>query len=170
MFGWEAIPNNAVEDSLKKQKASVRKEFETRTRDTILAFAEQGLNAKLYYENDQPGRIVSLVPTSAITGEGIPDMINLLVSLTQQRMSDKLMYLSEVECTVLEVKVIEGLGTTIDVVLSNGVLREGEKIVLCGLNGPIVTQIRALLTPQPLRELRIKVNSRAARLHCYDPS
>lgn len=156
MFGWEAIPNNAVEDSLKKQKASVRKEFETRTRDTILAFAEQGLNAKLYYENDQPGRIVSLVPTSAITGEGIPDMINLLVSLTQQRMSDKLMYLSEVECTVLEVKVIEGLGTTIDVVLSNGVLREGEKIVLCGLNGPIVTQIRALLTPQPLRELRIK--------------
>ncbi|KAG8972858.1 hypothetical protein FRC05_009497 [Tulasnella sp. 425] len=156
MFGWEAIPNNAVQDSLKKQKASVRKEFETRTRDTILAFAEQGLNAKLYYENDQPGRIVSLVPTSAITGEGVPDMINLLVSLTQQRMSDKLMYLSEVECTVLEVKVIEGLGTTIDVVLSNGVLREGDKIVLCGLNGPIVTQIRALLTPQPLRELRIK--------------
>ncbi|KAG9019509.1 hypothetical protein FRB90_001170 [Tulasnella sp. 427] len=156
MFGWEAIPNNAVQDSLKKQKASVRKEFETRLRDTILAFAEQGMNAKLYYENDQPGRIVSLVPTSAITGEGVPDMINLLVSLTQTRMSDKLMYLSEVECTVLEVKVIEGLGTTIDVVLSNGVLREGEKIVLCGLNGPIVTQIRALLTPQPLRELRIK--------------
>ncbi|KAG8912394.1 hypothetical protein FRC00_004587 [Tulasnella sp. 408] len=156
MFGWEAIPNNAVQDSLKKQKSSVRKEFETRTQETILAFAEQGLNAKLYYENDQPGRIVSLVPTSAITGEGVPDMINLLVSLTQTRMSDKLMYLSEVECTVLEVKVIEGLGTTIDVVLSNGVLREGEKIVLCGLNGPIVTNIRALLTPQPLRELRIK--------------
>jgi len=80
----------------------------------------------------------------------------LLVNLTQQRMSDRLMYLSEVECTVLEVKVIEGLGTTIDVVLSNGILREGEKVVICGLNGPIVTQIRALLTPQPLRELRIK--------------
>ena len=81
----------------------------------------------------------------------------LLVNLTQQRMSDRLMYLSELECTVLEVKVIEGLGTTIDVVLSNGILREGDKIVVCGLNGPIVTQIRALLTPQPLRELRIKV-------------
>lgn len=111
----------------------------------------------LYYENKSFARNVSLVPTSAITGEGIPDMIMLLINLTQQRMSDRLMYLSELECTVLEVKVIEGLGTTIDVVLSNGILREGDRIVVCGLNGPIVTQIRALLTPQPLRELRIKV-------------
>lgn len=111
----------------------------------------------LYYNNKNLGRNVSLVPTSAITGEGVPDMIMLLVNLTQQRMNDRLMYLSELECTVLEVKVIEGLGTTIDVVLSNGILREGDKIVVCGLNGPIVTQVRALLTPQPLRELRIKV-------------
>ncbi len=105
------------------------------------------------------GRNVSLVPTSAITGEGVPDLIMLLVTLTQTRMSDRLMYLSELECTVLEVKVIEGLGTTIDVVLSNGVLHEGDKIVLCGLNGPVVTQVRALLTPQPMRELRIKVRT-----------
>ncbi|KAG9029648.1 hypothetical protein FRB95_005036 [Tulasnella sp. JGI-2019a] len=156
MYGWEKIPDNAFQDSLAKQKTSVQKEFETRCTNTILAFAEQGLNAKLYYENDNPGRIVSLVPTSAVTGEGVPDMIMLLVKLTQERMSDKLMYISELECTVLEVKVIEGLGTTIDVVLSNGWLHEGDRIVVCGLNGPIVTNIRALLTPQPLREMRIK--------------
>ncbi|KAK4935562.1 hypothetical protein LTR28_010338 [Elasticomyces elasticus] len=101
-------------------------------------------------------RNVSLVPTSAHTGEGIPDMLKLLVSLTQERMTNQLMYLSEVECTVLEVKVIEGLGTTIDVVLSNGILREGDKIVLCGTDGAIVTEIRALLTPAEMKELRVK--------------
>ena len=67
------------------------------------------------------------------------------------------MYISELECTVLKVKVIEGLGTTIDVVLSIGVLREGDLIVVvCGLIGAIVTDIRAPLTTQPLRELRVK--------------
>ncbi|KAI9572429.1 hypothetical protein HD554DRAFT_2015076 [Boletus coccyginus] len=156
MFGWEATPDGAFQESLAKQKRSVQREFEDRVQKTILAFAEQGLNAVLYYENKSFARNVSLVPTSAITGEGVPDMIMLLINLTQQRMSDRLMYLSELECTVLEVKVVEGLGTTIDVVLSNGILHEGDKIVVCGLNGPIVTQVRALLTPQPLRELRIK--------------
>lgn len=159
MYGWEATPDNAFQDSLKKQKISVQREFEQRVKDTKLAFAEQGLNAELYYDNKNFARNVSLVPTSAITGEGVPDMIMLLVNLTQQRMSDRLMYLSELECTVLEVKVIEGLGTTIDVVLSNGILRESDRIVVCGLNGPIVTNVRALLTPQPLREMRIKVRA-----------
>ncbi|KAF8259895.1 hypothetical protein EI94DRAFT_1613470 [Lactarius quietus] len=156
IYGWDATPDGAFRESLAKQKRSVQREFEDRLQKTILAFAEQGLNSVLYYENKNFARNVSLVPTSAITGEGVPDMIMLLVNLTQQRMSDRLMYLSELECTVLEVKVVEGLGTTIDVVLSNGILREGDRIVVCGLNGPIVTQVRALLTPQPLRELRIK--------------
>lgn len=62
----------------------------------------------------------------------------------------------EFECSVLEVKVIEGFGATIDVVLVNGVLKVQDTIVLQGLNGPIVTQIRALLTPQPMKEMRVK--------------
>jgi translation initiation factor 5B len=66
------------------------------------------------------------------------------------------MYQPFVQATILEVKTIDGLGTTIDVVLVNGELREGDTIVVCGMEGPIVTQIRALLTPPPLREMRVK--------------
>lgn len=157
MYSWNATPDNGVQDSLGKQSSAVRREFKDRSDRIILEIAEQGLNSALYWENTNPRRIVNIVPTSAITGEGIPDMIKLLVELTQTRMINSLMYISTLECTVLEVKVVEGLGTTIDVILSNGYLREGDKIVICGLNGPIVTQVRALLMPQPLRELRIKV-------------
>ncbi len=72
----------------------------------------------------------------------------------QDMMSERLMFISELQCTVLEVKVVEGLGTTVDVVLVNGVLHEGDTIVLCGMNGPIVTNIRSLLTPHPLKVRR----------------
>lgn len=156
LYGWKATPDGAFRTSLAKQDRATQNEFQDRYQKTVVAFAEQGLNAILYYENKNFAKNVSMVPTSAHTGEGIPDMLQLLVNLTQDRMSEKLMYLSELQCTVLEVKVIEGLGTTIDVILSNGVMYEGDKIVLCGLNGPIVTQVRALLTPQPLKEMRVK--------------
>lgn len=156
LYGWKSTPNGAIQDSLKDQGVNVIQEFETRMARIVTQFAEQGLNAVLYYNNTNFARNVSLVPTSAQTGEGVPDLLNLVVKLTQERMTKSLMYLSDLEATVLEVKVVEGLGTTIDVILSNGVLNEGDKIVVCGLNGPIVTTIRALLTPQPMREIRVK--------------
>ncbi|KAJ6125247.1 Translation elongation/initiation factor/Ribosomal beta-barrel [Penicillium samsonianum] len=156
LYGWKKIDNNGFEDSLNMQNKGVQNEFRTRLEATKLAFAEQGFNSELFFENKSLSRNVSLVPTSAHTGEGVPDMLKLLTSLSQERMTNSLMYLSEVECTVLEVKVIEGLGTTIDVILSNGILREGDRVVMCGLNGPITTNIRALLTPAPLKELRLK--------------
>ena len=156
LFSWKQIANNGFQDSLRHQTKGCQSEFKDRLEKTKLAFAEQGFNAEVFYENKNMAKFVSLVPTSAHTGEGIPDMLKLLTTLTQERMTNSLMYLSEVEATVLEVKVIEGLGTTIDVVLSNGVLHEGDRIVLCGLNGAISTNIRALLTPAEMKELRVK--------------
>jgi len=156
LYNWKPIANNGFRDSLNLQAKGVQNEFRDRLEKTKLAFSEQGFNAELFYENKSMAKYVSLVPTSAHTGEGIPDMLKLLTTLTQERMTKQLMYLSEVECTVLEVKVIEGLGTTIDVVLSNGVLHEGDRIVLCGTEGAITTDIRALLTPAEMKELRVK--------------
>jgi translation initiation factor 5B len=156
LYGWKKIDNNGFQDSLHLQSKAVQAEFKKRLDDTKVAFMEQGFNSELYYENKSMARNVSLVPTSAITGEGIPDMLKLILQLTQERMTSSLMYLSEVQATVLEVKAIEGFGMTIDVILSNGILREGDRIVLCGTEGAIKTNIRALLTPATMKELRLK--------------
>lgn len=75
---------------------------------------------------------------------------------TQDGIRKKLEEKDEFECTVIEVKVIEGHGTTVDVVLVNGYLKVGDTIVISGMNGPIVTKIRALLTPHPMKEMRVK--------------
>lgn len=156
LYGWKKVDNNGFQESLALQNKGVQNEFAKRLADTKVAFAEQGFNAEVFYENKSMAKNVSLVPTSAHTGEGIPDMLKLILQLTQERMVGALMYLSEVQCTVLEVKAIEGFGMTIDVILSNGILREGDRIVLCGVDGAITTNIRALLTPAEMKELRLK--------------
>lgn len=112
---------------------------------------------QLYWKNKDFRKTVALVPTSAMTGEGIPDILMVLVQLTQRMFAERLLLSDKLACTVLEVKTVEGLGTTVDVILVDGTLREGDQIVLCGLDGPIVTEIRALLTPQAMKELRVKV-------------
>lgn len=156
LYGWRMVANNGFQESLALQSKGVQNEFKNRLEQTKLAFAEQGFNSEVFYNNKSMAKFVSLCPTSAHTGEGIPDMLKLIIQLTQERMVGSLMYLSEVQATVLEVKAIEGFGMTIDVILSNGILREGDRIVVAGTEGAIVTNVRALLTPAVMKELRVK--------------
>ncbi|KAJ1427468.1 P-loop containing nucleoside triphosphate hydrolase protein [Ochromonadaceae sp. CCMP2298] len=155
-YGWKSTPNGPIRESLDAQDENCKLEFKDRLQQTVTALMEQGLNSCLYWENTDLGSTVSLVPTSAVTGEGVPDLLMMLVTLTQRRLTERLMYVEHLQCNVLEVKVIEGLGHTVDVVLVNGTLKEGDTIVLSTMNGPVVTTIRALLTPPPSKEMRIK--------------
>jgi translation initiation factor IF-2 len=66
------------------------------------------------------------------------------------------MWCTNLQCTMLEVKAIDGLGMTIDMLVVNRYLREGDKAVFCTLDGFIVTKICSLLTPLPSSEMRIK--------------
>ncbi|KAI3820046.1 hypothetical protein L1987_13902 [Smallanthus sonchifolius] len=156
LYGWKTCRNAPIGKAMKQQSKDVQLEFDHRVTQIITQFKEQGLNTELYNKNKDRGETYSIVPTSAISGEGIPEMLLLLIQWAQKTMIEKLTYSSEIQCTVLEVKVIEGLGTTIDVVLVNGVLHEGDEIVVCGFQGPIHTTIRSLLTPHPMKELRVK--------------
>lgn len=157
IYDWDAQPHNCPTlDSLAKQPRHAREEFERRARETRLELAEIGFNTELYWENTDVRKYVSIVPTSAITGEGIPDLLMLLLALPQKLLIDRLMFNTLLEATVLEVKVIEGLGTTIDIILTGGTIHEGDTIMVVGLDGPIVTTIRALLTPHPMKEMRVK--------------
>lgn len=155
-YGWVTCPDKPVRESFKAQDSNTMGEFYDRYQRVRTQLMEQGLNAALYWENDSPEDTISVVPTSAVTGEGVPDLIWNLISISQTRLLERIMAVSVLQCTVLEVKVIEGLGTTIDVILVNGTLREGDTIVISTMDGPVVTNIRTLLTPPPSREMRIK--------------
>ncbi|OWZ16962.1 Eukaryotic translation initiation factor 5B [Phytophthora megakarya] len=155
-YGWKTMPDMPVQEALKHQNEHVIREFEDRMKAIIVEFAEQKLNAEVYWRNKDLAHTVSLIPTSAVSGEGVCDLLMMLTRLTQERMAKSLAFVDILQCTVLEVKVIEGLGTTIDTILVNGSLEEGATIVVCTLDGPVVTTIRSLLTPHPMKEIRVK--------------
>ncbi|XP_051283046.1 eukaryotic translation initiation factor 5B [Dicentrarchus labrax] len=156
LYDWKKSPETDVSSTLKKQKKNTKDEFDERVKSVIVEFAQQGLNAALFYENKDPRTFVSLVPTSAHSGDGMGNLIALLVELTQTLLARRLAHCDELRAQVMEVKALPGMGTTIDVILINGRLREGETIIVPGVEGPIVTQIRGLLLPPPLKELRVK--------------
>jgi translation initiation factor 5B len=99
---------------------------------------------------------VGIVPVSALTGEGVPDLLAVLMGLSQRYMKEAMAI--DVDGpgagTVLEVKEERGFGATVDVVLYDGTVSTADRIVVGGLSEPIETDVRALLQPQPLAEIR----------------
>uniref|UniRef100_H3CM73 Eukaryotic translation initiation factor 5B n=1 Tax=Tetraodon nigroviridis TaxID=99883 RepID=H3CM73_TETNG len=156
LYDWKKSPDTDIVATLRKQKKNTKDEFDERAKAVIVEFAQQGLNAALFYENRDPRTFVSLVPTSAHSGDGMGNLIALLVELTQTMLARRLAHCDELRAQVMEVKALPGMGTTIDVILINGRLHEGDTIIVPGVEGPIVTQIRGLLLPPPLKELRVK--------------
>jgi len=156
LYEWKANRHKDIQDVLKSQSANTKVEFDKRAKEVITAVAEQGLNTALFYENPDPRNYISMIPTSAHSGDGMGNLMAQIVKLSQKMLAKKLAFSEELQASVLEVKAIPGLGTTIDIVLVNGHLREGQTMVVAGQEGPIVTQIKALLTPQKMQDLRVK--------------
>ena len=112
LYGWQKVDDRPFIDGLELQSEDVKMEFDSRSKSILLSLAEQGLNAKLYWDlktSTDFKDYTSIVPTSAHTGEGVADILMMLVQITQKLMVDRVMFCREVQCTVLEVKVVEGL-------------------------------------------------------------
>lgn len=155
LYEWKSS-GQEVGDVIACQAESVRREFRDRVERVILKFAEIGLNARLYNENPDPKRFISLVPTSAITGEGLGNLVDLVLRMNESFMKKRNTYSGNFECVLLEVKVVEGFGATVDAILVDGHLDEGDRICVCSMDGPVVTKVKSILMPQPLKEIRVK--------------
>ncbi len=99
---------------------------------------------------------IAIVPCSAQTGEGIPELLMFITGLAQKFLEKNLLcdVKGDAAGTILEVKHDKGLGTTIDVIIHEGKLAVNDTLVIGGLEKPIVTKVKALLIPAPLAEMR----------------
>jgi len=154
--GWNPNPDAPIRGSYESQSDRVRSTLDEHLYEIIGDLSDGGFSADFYWRVSNFQKNVGVIPVSAETGEGVPDLLAVLMGLAQRYMSEEM----EVNIegpgagTVLEVTDERGFGSTLDVILYDGTIEEGDKIVVGGTNGPIVTTVRALLRPRDLAEIR----------------
>ncbi len=153
--GWKPYPDKPFLETIAKQDQRVQARLDELVYRLVEQFYRQGFMAERFDRVRDFRRTVAIIPVSAKTGEGIPELLALLAGLVQQFMKKRLVTSDEpAQGVVLEVKEEPGLGTTVDVIVYDGVMRRGDTIVLGGKSKPIVTKVRALLMPRPLQDMR----------------
>ena len=153
--GWKPHENEPFLASYRRQDPYVQQELDENLYRIIGTFSRLGFRADKFNNVKDFTKTIAIIPTSAKTGEGIPELLTVLIGLTQQYLKSRLKTTEgPAKGTVLEVKEEPGLGITTNVIIYDGILQKGDLIVVGAKEKPIVTNIRAIFLPKPLDEIR----------------
>lgn len=151
--GWKSKPSESL--LMSYQDPYVRQDLDERLYSIMGTFSRLDFRVDRFDKISDFTRTAAMVPTSAKTGEGVPELLAVLVGLTQQYLQANLQVTEgPAKGTVLEVKEEPGLGITVNAIIYDGLLQKGDVVVVGGKEEPIVTKVRAVLLPKPLDEIR----------------
>ncbi len=154
--GWKKGISSFVTQSIKGQQKGTIDLLDEKIYTVVGSLSRAGFNSEALYRIKDFRKEVAIVPVSARSGEGIPELIAVLVGLTQVYLQKRLAVSSESTARglVLEVKQEPGLGETANIILLDGKLSTGDHIVVAKKDGAISTKIKAIFLPKPLDEMR----------------
>lgn len=154
--GWRKGKTTFVTQSVKEQQKSVQDILDEKIYTVVGGLSRAGFNSEALYRVKDFKKEIAIVPVSAKTGEGIPELIGALVGLTQVYLQKRLTVTenSQARGIVLEVKQEAGVGQTANIILLEGRLKVGDQVVVAKREGAIPTRIKAIFMPKPLDEMR----------------
>lgn len=153
--GWKSHPDMSFLKSYQLQDPYVKQGLDAKLFDIIGVFSRIGFRTDRFDCIKDFTKTIAVVPTSAKTGEGVNELLMVLVGLTQQHLKQQLETTEAyAKGSVLEVKEEPGLGLTLNSIIYDGALQKDDLIVVGGKEKPILTRIRAILVPKPLDEIR----------------
>ena len=155
IYGWNCDEGRSMAISMRAQTKEVLGLFDQRYWDLVGEFAEDGFNLERYDRIKDFTKEIALVPISAREGEGIQDLLAVVIGLAERYLEDQLTDVEgSGEATVLEMKEERGLGKTLDLILHRGSIRKGDEIVLVSDRGGISTHVKGLFSPRGMSEMR----------------
>jgi translation initiation factor 5B len=158
IHGWRVNENESFLSTISRQNERVKGEIENKTYEIVGKLSELDFSADRFDRVADFQHNLAIVPVSAHTGEGVPDLLLVMIGLAQRYMSEalKLSVDGPGAGTVLEVKEERGLGTTLDVILYDGTLSLGDEVAVATQGDVIVTKVRSLLKPRPMKEILVE--------------
>jgi len=150
--GWRTNIDKPLKESVEGQSMNVRQVFDERYMTLIGSLNSFGFDSDLYYNISDFTKKIALVPCSARTHEGIPELIMMLCGLSQKYLTDKLKIGKDPKGVLLEVKK-EKSNNYIEAILYDGELKKTDEIAIANFNTekpPIITKIRILEEIEPL--------------------
>jgi len=154
--GWIRNEGACFFESFEKQPDWVKQKFDEKFYKLVGQLSERGFESERYERVEDFKKTVSIVPCSGITGEGVPELLMMLAGLAQSFLKEELEVSKGIgRGSILELKYLTGLGATVDVILYDGEIKKGDWLIIGGKK-PIVTKIKALLKPRPLKEIRVE--------------
>ena len=153
--GWRTSTRFISED-VKKQDTSVQTLLDEKIYNVVGMLSRLGYPSEAFWRVKDFTKEVAIVPVSARTGVGMAELLAVLVGLTQQYMGKKLERHTKdaARGIVLESNEETGLGPSANIILLDGILHQGDSIVVGKRDGAVSTRIKALLLPKPLDEMR----------------
>lgn len=154
--GWKKKPTTQfITQSIKEQDPFVQTSLDELLYNVVGTLSILGFSSEAFYRVKDFTKEISIVPVSARSGEGIPELLAVLVGLTQQYLQKKLDQTEKpTRGIVLEVKEEIGLGVTANIILIDGNLKKSDSIVLAKRDSVVITKPKAILLPKPLDEMR----------------
>ena len=153
--GWKKTDTSFISQSIKKQDPTIQTTLDELLYNVVGTLSILGFKSEAFYRVTDFDKEITIVPVSAKTGEGIPELLAVLIGLTQQYMQKKLDQKEKpTRGIVLEVNDEVGLGPTANIILVDGSLKKEDFIILAKRDSVIVTKPKAILLPKPLDEMR----------------
>jgi translation initiation factor 5B len=154
--GWRNdVGGDSISRAVSKQDKSVQTALDEMIYNVVGSLSISGYNSEAFWRIKDFTKEVAIVPVSARTGVGIPELLAVLIGLTQQYLSRKLeRHEEEGRGIVLEINEEVGLGPAANVILFDGTLRQGCSVIVAKRNSAVVARVKAILLPKPLDEMR----------------
>ena len=153
--GWRKSETQFISKAIKEQDVSVQTDLDQKIYDVVGTLSILGYQSEAFYRIKDFKSEIAIVPISARSGVGIPELLAVLVGLTQQYLQKRLnQEEKEPRGIVLEVNDEVGFGQTANIILIDGAIKKGDSIVVAKRDSIIVTKPKAVLLPKPLDEMR----------------